>query len=293
MKICACVCACVRVPSLFRVISFVWVRRLPCHVCAQRYGKIHLHDGAHCVCICTYRALQVYQARQRIAKDRLATGTIHTVALRNLTATNLPWIHTLFSAVLNVHRESVRDYINLPGKLGFTALQLAAAMMDHEAMRIILQRGGDPRVAADTWQLTPLHFAARNCDVVAAGILIDAGARVGARSKLGELARDMIPRAPLLCQHQLHQMLDVEHRSVDEAATGASSAACRSAKEGAADALGSEACAAPSDDSSRVPLPSAHVAPSDDSSRVPLPSAHVAGLGAASAHGRYVVAASL
>ena len=164
--VCVCVCVCVRV----------------------------------CVCVCPIASVQIQIAKVRIAKDLLdpvQSATTHSVPLADITGDTMPWLHTLFRIIIAQaeQKDAEPGFINVPGKRGFTALQLAAAFLDHQAMQIILELGGDPQQADDEWHLTPLHFAARNCDRPAVDMLLAHGGDKSATlvTPLRELPRDLVP----------------------------------------------------------------------------------------------------
>ncbi len=72
---------------------------------------------------------------------------------------------------------------------GFTALQLAAFFCRTDALRLLLDRGADPRlVSQNGMRLTALHSAAARGSVDAASVLLAAGADVNARQQGGYTA---------------------------------------------------------------------------------------------------------
>ena len=175
-------------------------------------GVLQRTNAAAMARLLCYSLQQVHQARQRIAKDRLqAAGGPHTVLLADITAAAAPWLHALFLAILGPSagpESRARGFVDLPGALGHTALQLAAAFMDHGAMAALLARGGDPRVAPGA-RMTALHFAARNCDAAAARMLVGAGADTRALTALHrEVALDLAPKLPY-CLESLATALGV------------------------------------------------------------------------------------
>ncbi|MEO8379760.1 MAG: ankyrin repeat domain-containing protein [Acidobacteriota bacterium] len=64
---------------------------------------------------------------------------------------------------------------------GVAPVHAAAAVCDHETMRLLLERGADPN-ARQQGQFTPLHAAASGGDVAMATLLLDHGARRDAKT---------------------------------------------------------------------------------------------------------------
>ena len=74
--------------------------------------------------------------------------------------------------------------INQTDKTGMTALHFAAYAAQHEAVRLLLQKGADPNLA-DYQGATPLHFAAEVGDLESIRLLLNGGAAVDACDKGG------------------------------------------------------------------------------------------------------------
>ena len=78
------------------------------------------------------------------------------------------WVHRLFRQVLATTPQA--DATWGVGRLGFTAVQLAVAYMDHIALDALLRRGVGCAVGK-SGQLTPAELAARNCDDIASEMI--------------------------------------------------------------------------------------------------------------------------
>jgi uncharacterized protein len=69
-------------------------------------------------------------------------------------------------------------------------LHAAAAVRDHETMRVLLERGADPNVKQQM-ELTPLHGAASRGDIEMAKLLLENGADRNAHTSDGMTAADI------------------------------------------------------------------------------------------------------
>ncbi len=85
---------------------------------------------------------------------------------------------------------------------GDTALHIAAALDDTEAITLLLGRGADTQAANNDGD-TPLHRAADNGQLAAAELLLDRGARLDAANAVGETSLHQVSAvevAELFCR---------------------------------------------------------------------------------------------
>eukprot|EP00035_Acanthoeca_spectabilis_P026510 m.463001 g.463001 ORF g.463001 m.463001 type:complete len:531 (+) comp22864_c0_seq1:74-1666(+) len=108
-----------------------------------------------------------YLGRIRALKARLHAKNSRTIALRQVDDFG-HWIHRLFNTVLEMTTQKDAE---AAGGMGHTAVQLAAAYLDHVALTALLRRGLPCEGVGAPGQLTAREFAARNCDSEAVRIL--------------------------------------------------------------------------------------------------------------------------
>ncbi len=85
-------------------------------------------------------------------------------------------------AIVKQHLDKNPEWVNSFSADGFTALGLAAFFNNMEVVRILLNKGANPNIAANnSFKVAPLHSACASGNVEIAKLLLDAGAYVNSR----------------------------------------------------------------------------------------------------------------